>query len=88
MIVRILGEGRYDVPDTAMTDIDRLDADLAAALDSGDEPRFSDALAALIDAVRDAGQLISADDVQPSSRVVPHPGSTLGEVQELLAEES
>lgn len=88
MIVRILGEGRYDVPDAAMGDVDRRDADLAAALDAGDQEGFARALSALVDAVRSSGTLIPPDDLQPSTRVVPHAGSTLDEVRDLLAEDA
>jgi hypothetical protein len=85
MIVRILGEGRYDVPDSQSEALDALDDDLDAALGAGDESRFTAALDALIDKVRSGGNRISPDDLQPSSRVVPHAGSTLDEVRELLA---
>jgi hypothetical protein len=88
VIVRILGEGRYDVPDAAMGEIDRRDAELAAALDADDEAAFGPALGALVDAVRSSGTLIPSDDLQPSTRVVPHPGSTLDEVRDLLAEDA
>ena len=41
MIVRILGEGRYDVPDADMPAIEQLDAQLTDALDRGDEAEFA-----------------------------------------------
>ena len=38
--------------------------------------------------VRHTGTLVAPDDLRTSSQVVPHEGSTLEEVQKLLAEEA
>jgi hypothetical protein len=86
MIVRILGEGRYDVPDADMPPVEQLDAQLVDAMDRGDETEFASTLVDLIGQVRHTGTLLAPDDVRTSSQVVPHEGSTLEEVQALLAE--
>lgn len=86
MIVRILGEGRFDVPEADMPAIEQLDSALVAALDRGDEATFARALHDLIGQVRRSGTLLAADDVGPSQQAVPHEGSTLAEVRALLAE--
>ena len=86
MIVRILGEGRYDVPEADMPAVEQLDAALADAMERGDEAAFTGILADLIGQVRHAGASIPADDVRTSEMVVPHEGSTLSEVRALLAE--
>jgi hypothetical protein len=88
MIVRILGEGRYDVPDADLPAIEQLDAQLVDAMDRGDEVEFASSLSDLIGQVRHTGTLVSPDDVRTSSQVVPHEGSTLEEVRALLAEEA
>ena len=88
MIVRILGEGRFDVPGEAMDAIEAADRELVAALDSGDGGAFDGALARLVDSVRSAGTPLSPDDLSTSELVVPHPGSSLDEVKQLLAEGS
>jgi hypothetical protein len=86
MIVRILGEGRFDVPDADLPAIEQLDAQLVDALERGDEASFADTLADLIGEVRHGGDLLPADDVRTSELVVPHEGSTLAEVRDLLAQ--
>jgi hypothetical protein len=86
MVVRILGEGRYDVPDADLPAIEQLDAQLADAMDRGDEAAFAGTLADLIGQVRHTGKLVAPDDLRTSSLVVPHEGSSLAEVQALLAE--
>jgi hypothetical protein len=88
MIVRILGEGRFDVPEADMPAIEQLDAQLTDALDRDDEVEFDSTLIDLIGQVRHTGALLPADDLQTSGLVVPHPGSTLVELKGLLAEES
>ena len=88
MIVRILGEGRYEVPDADLPAIEQLDAQLADAMDRGDEAAFTGTLADLIGQVRHTGKLLAPDDLRTSSLVVPHDGSTLDEVRSLLAEDA
>ncbi len=88
MIVRILGLGRYDVPEADMPAVEQLDAQLTDALDHDDAIAFDSALSDLVGQVRTTGTLLPADDLQTSALVVPHPGSTLAEVKGLLAEES
>jgi hypothetical protein len=86
MIVRVLGEGRYEVPEADLPAIEQLDAQLMDAMERGDEASFTSTLADLIGEVRHTGTLIVADDVRTSELAVPHEGSTLDEVRELLAE--
>ena len=86
MIVRILGEGRFEVPDADLPAIEQLDAQLVDALDRGDDAAFAGTLADIIGQVRHTGALIPADDVRTSELVVPHEGSTLAEVRDLLAQ--
>ena len=88
MIVRILGEGHYEVPEADMPAVEQLDAELTDALDRGDDTAFASALSDLVGQIHHTGVLLPPDDLQPSGLVVPHPGSTLSEVRELLAEGS
>ena len=48
MIVRILGEGQLEVDDAVADELNKLDARLEAALNSGDEAAFRPALAAML----------------------------------------
>jgi hypothetical protein len=88
MIVRILGEGRYDVPEADMPAVEQLDAQLTDALDRDDSVTFESTLSDLVSEVRRSGTKLPADDLQTSGLVVPHEGSTLTEVQTLLTEDS
>ncbi len=86
MIVRILGEGQYLVPDDQRAALEKLDDDLDDAVDSGDETGFAAALAALTAEVRSAGQALADDDFAPSDLVVPFADATLEETKALLAD--
>ena len=87
MIVRILGEGRYEVPEADLPAIEQLDDELVDALERGDENEFNGALIDLIGQVRHAGAALAPDDLRPSELAVPHEGATMAEVKALLAEE-
>ena len=86
MIVRILGEGQYSVPDGQRGALEKLDSAIVEAVDSDDETAFAAALAALTAAVREAGEPLADDAFAPSDLVVPFPDSTLEETKGLLAE--
>ena len=88
MIVRILGEGQYLIPDGERGALESLDTAVAESVDSGDETAFASTLAALTAAVRKLGQPLADDAFAPSDLVVPFPDATLQETKRLLAEPS
>ncbi|HZD68990.1 MAG TPA: hypothetical protein VFA45_08785 [Actinomycetes bacterium] len=87
MILRIMGEGQFDVPDGHVEELNRLDQDLLKAVDSGDESRFRSALQGLLASVRTAGSALPDDYLGPSDLVLPSPDATIHEVREILGEE-
>ena len=85
MIIRILSEGQYDVPDDQVDSLNEHDAKLEAAVEAGDEAGFGTALATLLDQVRNLGQPVALDTLVPSQLVLPHESATLAEVRDLLS---
>jgi hypothetical protein len=85
VIVRILGEGQYDLSDEALSALNDLDADVERAIESGNDDAFGVALAALLDAVRTAGVAHDADSLEPSDLILPMPDATLAEVRDMLS---
>ena len=69
MIVRILGEGQYDVSDEAMDRLNELDAAVESAVEAGDAETFSKALAVLLDGVRTAGVARDAESLDESDLI-------------------
>ncbi|MGH2717779.1 MAG: PspA-associated protein PspAA [Actinomycetota bacterium] len=87
MIIRILGDGQYDLPDSHSEAFDVLDDALVRHVEAGDDKAYHDDLAALIDLVTSKGTELSHDEFSPSDLVLPDPLMTVEEVRELLAEE-
>jgi hypothetical protein len=84
MIVRILGEGQYDLSDDAVSALNELDAKVESAVEAGDQAAFEQALAALLDGVRTAGVAHDADALDASDLILPMADATLAEVRDLL----
>ena len=87
MIMRILGEGQFEVADHTLEALNALDNELQAAVDAGDEAAFRDALAAVLALVREVGERVPDDHLGPSELVLPAAESTLEEVRALLSDE-
>lgn len=87
MIVRVLGDGQYDVSEDRAAEFERLDNNLIAALEAGDAEAYHNDLHDLIDLVRQ-GTPIAHDDFLPSDAVVPDPSSSMADVKALLEEQA
>jgi hypothetical protein len=87
MIIRILGEGQFDVADHTVEVLNGIDSTLQSAVEAGDEAAFRHALAELISLVREAGVRVADDYLGPSELVLPAADSTLEEVRALLGNE-
>ena len=85
MIVRVLGDGQYDVPESRAGEFERLDNNLIAALEAGDEEAYHKDLHELIDLVRQ-GTALAHDDFLPSDAVVPDTATSMADVKALLEE--
>jgi hypothetical protein len=86
MIVRILGDGQYELPENMESEFERLDNHLIAHVEDGDEEAFRRELAELVGIVQQGSELPD-DDFRPSDAVLPSPDASLADVQELLSEE-
>jgi hypothetical protein len=84
VIVRILGEGQLEVADSALPELNELDAKLEAAVERGDEAGFGTALAALLGRVRELGSPAELDALEPSSLILPQADATMDDVRKLL----
>ena len=87
MIVRILGEGQLKVEESAVSELNGLDAALEKAVNEGDESAFRPALAALLDRVRALGTPLAADALETSELILPPADADLEEVRGMLTGE-
>jgi hypothetical protein len=87
MIVRILGEGQWDLSDEQLGELNKLDAEVEAAVEREDEDSFTRSLASLLQAVRSTGTPLPDESLQDSDLILPPSDATIEEVRELLSDE-
>ena len=87
MIVRILGEGQFEVDDARLEELNRLDDRVVEAIEAGDDGEFAAALDDLLTTVRTQGSKVPDDHLGGSELVLPEAGASLEEVRSLLDEE-
>jgi len=87
MIVRIMGEGQFDVPDDAVDALNVLDAEVEAAVETGDDMAFATAFSQLLERVRSHGVRVADDALVDSALVLPPSDSTAADVERLLGDE-
>ena len=87
MIVRILGEGQYDLAEHALDALNGLDTQIESAIEAGDEEMFRTALLGLLAAVRSSGTHHPEDSLDESDLILPPPDASLVEVRDLLGDD-
>ncbi|MDW4906850.1 hypothetical protein RB628_16245 [Streptomyces sp. ADMS] len=87
MIVRIMGEGQVRLADSHLTELNKLDDVLLAEMEIGDGPGFRRTLQSLLAKVRELGDPLPDDSLEPSELILPSPDATLEEVRELLSDD-
>ncbi|MFE2596229.1 hypothetical protein ACFXCZ_06940 [Streptomyces sp. NPDC059396] len=87
MIVRIMGEGQVRLADSHFTELNELDDELLAEVRSGDGDGFRRTFHALLARVRELGEPLADDVLEPSELILPAREATLEEVRALLNDE-
>jgi hypothetical protein len=87
MIARIMGEGQVRLADADLTELNVLDNELLAAVETGDEEGFRRTLGALLDTVRRVGEPLPDDALEPSELILPTADATLDEVKAMLKDD-
>ena len=86
MLIRILGEGQFVVPDSELPEINRLDQQLEAALKSS-EDTFRQALDALLDKVRSVGVRPPDHEMEESQVILPFADASEDDIRDMLGDE-
>ncbi len=84
MIVRIMGEGQYQLADDKLDQLNVVDTELEKAVSAGDEEAFRTAFAALLEFVR-SGDRVPDEVLHDSDAILPPSDSTLAEMRELIS---
>lgn len=87
MIIRIMGEGQFEVADVDQKLLQTYDNQVEDAVNAGNEEAARTALSALHDYVVSHGQAVADDYLGSSDVVIPFVDATLAEIAELLTGE-
>ena len=87
MIVRILGEGQWEVDEGQLEALNALDAALERAVETGDEDAFRTGMTALLDGVRTQGTRLEDDSLEESDFILPPSDASIDEVRALMTDE-
>jgi hypothetical protein len=82
-----MGEGQVKLDDSHFPLLNKLDDELMAEVESGDEDGFRRTLGALLEAVRSTGAPLPDDSLEPSELILPAPDASLDEVRAMLTED-
>jgi hypothetical protein len=79
VIVRISTESQYRMPEDAAEQLNELDNQVVAAVESGDEDRFHALFEQMLDLVRRAGDPLGEDEIEESDVILPPPDTSFVE---------
>ena len=71
MIVRIAGEGQYRLPDGDQDRLNELDNEAVSAVEAGDEPKFKELWAQMLEIVKADGTALPDDELVESDVILP-----------------
>lgn len=86
MIIRIVGEGQWELPDDLLAELNTIDSRVEHAVETANQSELTSALSDLVATVRGKGQPVADDVVVDSDLIVPDVSSTVEEVTVWLEE--
>ena len=84
MIVRLMGEGQYELDRKYMDEINKIENNLVSKVKRGDGRQFNTEFKKLSDYVRRNGKKMPDDLLKPSDVIVPPADLTLEEAREIF----
>jgi hypothetical protein len=81
VIARIATESQYRLDDEVAAQLNELDNEAVAAVDSGDEDRFHEVFEQMLDFVRREGTPLGDDELEESDVIIPPPDMTFVEAR-------
>jgi hypothetical protein len=84
VIVRIMGEGQFEIDEEVAKGLNELDQQAEQALEAGDADRFGELLQRMATAVRSNGTRLAEEDLSASDAIVPPEDLSLDEARQLF----
>ena len=85
MIVRLMGEGQYELDKKHVDEVNKIDNNIVNIVKKGDELVFKSEFKKLSDYVRKNGKKISDEVIKPSEIIIPPSDLTLDEAKKIFA---
>ncbi len=87
MIIRILGEGQWELDEEHLDALRDLDNAVEQSVEAGDQMAFAEGLAALLHRVRSEGTCVDDEVLEESDLILPMSDASLEEVRGLMTEQ-
>ena len=87
MIVRILGEGQFNLPGAVIDELNDLDNRMVEAVEAEDRDALHSLLVEMETLVRDKGEPVPLDELVESDLILPETDLTLEEAESLFVGE-
>jgi len=84
MIVRILSEGQFNLPGACIDELNEIDNQMVAAVESEDAATFARLLGEMLTLVREKGAPIPVDELVESDLILPETDLTLEEAEHIF----
>ena len=84
MIVRILGEGQFNLPGSAIDDLNDIDNRMVEAVAAEDGAQFQSLLDEMFQLVRERGEPLPLDELVESDLILPETDLTLDEAEHIF----
>ena len=84
MIVRILGEGQFNLPGAVIDDLNDIDNRMVEAVETENEESFRSLLLEMISLVREKGSPLPLDELVESDFILPETDLTLQEAEHIF----
>jgi hypothetical protein len=79
VIVRVMGEGQYRLPEEVHDRVNELDNAVVAAVEKDDEDAFHAAFEEMLDVIRSEGEHLGDDELEISDVIVPPADTSMAE---------
>jgi hypothetical protein len=87
VIVRVMGEGQFELDADTIVDLNEIDRVVEHAVEQGDVDGLRVALHRLVAEVKEVGQRLPDEIIRPSDLILPPVDATVHEVRDMLSEE-
>jgi hypothetical protein len=84
MIVRLMGEGQFEIDKKHLDDLNKIDNNIVKIVKNGDEKAFRTEIRKLADYVKTKGKPIADEVLKPSELVIPPADLTLEEAERIF----